>query len=64
MEIVMGREKFYIPPMVLIHRVVMDEGVAQTTVTMSAKVAVEDWVDEGTVVGADPAIEGGDIFLY
>ena len=52
----------YEPPMMKIHRVVIERGIAQ--VAVSARITVEDWIDEGTVIGADPIIDGGDIFLY
>ena len=64
MEAIMKEAMIYKPPSVIIHRVIIEDGIAQTTVTVSAKVTVEDWVDENTVVGADPVTEGGDIYLY
>ena len=62
MEAVRKKGMVYKPPLVVIHRVAMEESIVQ--VAISAKVTVEDWKDEGTVVGADPATEGGDIYLY
>ena len=54
----------YEPPVLRIHRIAIEAGIAQTTVAVSGKVVVEDWIDEGTIIGADPIIEGGDIFLF
>ena len=63
-ETILKKGMNYEPPLVLIYRVAVEESIAQTMVAVSAKVTVEDWIDEGTVVGADPATQGGDIFLF
>ena len=63
-ETIMKKGMIYQSPMVEIYQVTMEKGIAQTMVAVSAKVTVNDWVDEDTVVGADPVTQGGDIFLF
>ena len=58
----MKKKMIYKPPSVVIQRVAMEESIAQ--VAISARVTLKDWVDEGTVVGSEPAIEGGDVSLF
>ena len=62
MEAIMKKEMVYKPPVVVIHRVAMEKNIAQ--VAISAHITVDDWEDEGTVIGTEPDTQGGDIYLY
>ena len=58
----MKEKKIYVPPVVKVTKVVLEEGIAK--VPMSSNVFIEhDWVEVGTPVGNDPSTDGGDIIF-
>ena len=53
----------YVPPKVVVHKVTMEDAVAQM-IAVSARVMEVKWVDDEEIMGIDPAAEGGDIFFF
>jgi hypothetical protein len=50
----------YVPPAVKVTRVGLESGIA---VQVSTTILLQDW-EPGGEVGANPATEGGDIYLF
>jgi len=55
-------EKKYVAPVVEIAIVVMEEGIAQVPISVTA--FVDPWDEDPNVVGGIPNDEGGDFYVF
>ena len=59
----MKKKMSYVPPLVTVTRVVLEEGIVK--VPVSCNVSIEhDWIEVETPVGEDPSADGGDIKFF
>ena len=57
-------QAIYVPPIVKKIRVVMEDSIANT-VRISAEVYIQnDWIEELTPLGEDPAVDGGNVYFF